>query len=61
MNLDSDCCSEKVQILFSALKSTICEGGEKAYAWQGRHVTDEIIETVSWLSFVHYRVNQPLT
>lgn len=47
VNLNSECCSEKVRIIFSALKSTISELGEKAYLWQGRDVMDNIIEIVS--------------
>ena len=41
------CCSEEVEILFSALHSTISEIGEKAIAWQGRNLTTHVTEIVS--------------
>ncbi|XP_021684518.1 ent-kaurene synthase TSP4, chloroplastic isoform X2 [Hevea brasiliensis] len=44
------CCSEHVEILFSALHSTICEIGDKAFTWQGRKVTSHIIEI--WLDLL---------
>ncbi|XP_022734361.1 ent-kaur-16-ene synthase, chloroplastic [Durio zibethinus] len=44
------CCSEEVEILFSALHSTISEIGEKAIAWQGRNVTTHVTEI--WLDLL---------
>lgn len=41
-----DCCSEQVEIVFSALHSTISEIGVKASAWQARNVTSHIIDIV---------------
>ncbi|XWS16726.1 hypothetical protein CRYUN_Cryun33cG0002500 [Craigia yunnanensis] len=37
-------CSEEVEILFSALHSTISEIGEKAIVWQGRNLTTHVYE-----------------
>ncbi|KAK3220893.1 hypothetical protein Dsin_014863 [Dipteronia sinensis] len=42
------CCSEDVEILYSALHSTICEIGHRAVSWQGRNVTSHIVEI--WLN-----------
>lgn len=47
VNEDTDCCSEQVRIIFSALHCTICEIGDQAFKWQARHVTTHIIEIVS--------------
>ncbi|XVE53417.1 hypothetical protein DITRI_Ditri03aG0001100 [Diplodiscus trichospermus] len=44
------CCSEEVEILFSAIHSTISEIGEKAIAWQGRNVTTHVTEI--WLDLL---------
>ncbi|KAM4070765.1 hypothetical protein ACB094_11G008700 [Castanea mollissima] len=41
------CCSENVEIIFSALHSTICDIGDKAFTWQGHNVISHIIEL--WL------------
>ncbi|THG11713.1 hypothetical protein TEA_021698 [Camellia sinensis var. sinensis] len=41
-----DCCSEHVQIIFSALQSTISEIGAKAFTIQGRSVASHIIDIV---------------
>lgn len=41
-----NCCSEQVEIIFSALRSTICEFGDKTLTWQGRNATSHIVETV---------------
>ena len=41
-----DCCSEQVEIVFSALHSTISEIGVEALAWQARNVTSHIIDIV---------------
>ncbi|CAL5405014.1 unnamed protein product [Camellia sinensis] len=46
-----DCCSEHVQIIFSALQSTISEIGAKAFTIQGRSVTSHIIDV--WLSLMN--------
>lgn len=45
-----DCCSEQVEIIFSALHSTISEIGVKASAWQARNVTSHIIDI--WLKLL---------
>ncbi|KAI9160226.1 hypothetical protein LWI28_006333 [Acer negundo] len=44
------CCSGEVEIIFSALHSTICEMGDKAFSWQGRNVTSHIVEI--WLDLL---------
>lgn len=46
----SDCCSEQVEIVFSALKQTICELGDKTLAWQSRDETHHIIQI--WLDLL---------
>nr|ASJ80909.1 ent-kaurene synthase [Camellia sinensis] len=46
-----DCCSEHVQIIFSALQSTISEIGAKAFTIQGRSVASHIIDI--WLSLMN--------
>jgi ent-kaurene synthase len=46
VNVKTDCCSEKVEIIFSALHSTICEIGDKALTRQGRSVISDIIDIV---------------
>ncbi|XP_038689056.1 ent-kaurene synthase, chloroplastic-like isoform X4 [Tripterygium wilfordii] len=43
-------CSEQVEIIFSALRNTICEIRDKALAWQGRSVTHHVIEI--WLDLL---------
>ncbi|GLU05094.1 hypothetical protein SLE2022_222130 [Rubroshorea leprosula] len=44
------CCSEQVEIIFSALWSTICEIGKGAIPWQGRDVTGHVTEI--WLDLL---------
>ncbi|XP_074367131.1 ent-kaurene synthase-like 1 isoform X2 [Apium graveolens] len=51
VNEESECCSEHVRIIFSALRRTICEIGESAFKWQARHVTTHIIEI--WLELLN--------
>nr|GMC95701.1 ent-kaur-16-ene synthase, chloroplastic [Ipomoea batatas] len=51
VNVSTDCCSEEVQIIFSALHSTISEIGEKAFRWQERDVMSHIIEI--WLNLLN--------
>ncbi|XP_010537814.1 PREDICTED: ent-kaur-16-ene synthase, chloroplastic isoform X2 [Tarenaya hassleriana] len=43
-------CSEQVEIIFSALKETILETGERAFDYQGRNVTDHIVDI--WLALI---------
>ncbi|XP_021830387.1 ent-kaur-16-ene synthase, chloroplastic-like, partial [Prunus avium] len=50
VNASVDCCSEHVEIIFSAFKNTINEIGVKAFVRQGRSVTSDIIET--WLDLL---------
>ncbi|GLT75772.1 hypothetical protein SLA2020_474710 [Shorea laevis] len=50
VNVSTDCCSKKVEIIFSALHSTICEIGDKALTWQGRSMTSDIIDI--WLNLL---------
>ncbi|KAE8124499.1 hypothetical protein FH972_019378 [Carpinus fangiana] len=50
VNVSADCCSEKVEIIFSALHSTICEIGDKASTWQGRSVISDVIDI--WLNLL---------
>lgn len=51
VDVSTDCCSEKVGIIFSALQSTICEIGDKALKWQARSVTSHITDI--WLNLLN--------
>ncbi|CAH9050509.1 unnamed protein product, partial [Cuscuta epithymum] len=51
ISVSTECCSEEVQIIFSALHSTISEIGGKALRWQERDVTSHIIEI--WLNLLN--------
>ncbi|KAK9026101.1 hypothetical protein V6N11_038949 [Hibiscus sabdariffa] len=44
------CCSEEVEIIFSALHDMISEIGEKAVAWQGRNIKTHVTEI--WLDLL---------
>lgn len=58
VDVSVDCLSEHVEIVFLALRRTITEIGENAFMWQGRSVTNHIIEIVSLnLSCVHVFIN----
>lgn len=46
VDVSSVCCSEAVKIIFSAVRSTICEIGEKSVERQGRNVKDNVIKIV---------------
>lgn len=50
VDVSTDCCSEKVGIIFSALHSTIREIGDKAFKWQARSVTRHITDI--WLNLL---------
>ncbi|KAK0594935.1 hypothetical protein LWI29_001930 [Acer saccharum] len=45
------CCSEDVEILYSALHSTICEIGHRSVSWQGRNLTSHMVEI--WLDVLN--------
>ncbi|KAM7523290.1 hypothetical protein LguiA_013192 [Lonicera macranthoides] len=47
---ESDCCSEEVRILFSALHNTISEIADQAFIRQGRDVTSHLVE--NWLDLL---------
>lgn len=51
VDVSTDCCSEKVGIIFSALHSTICEIGDEAFKWQTRSVTRDITDIVRLFTF----------
>ncbi|KAK1425274.1 hypothetical protein QVD17_20624 [Tagetes erecta] len=51
VDVDKDCCSDQVQILFSALKSAICWIGDTAFKCQGRDVTSHVIQV--WLDLIN--------
>jgi len=46
VNGSADFCSEKVEIIYSAIHSTINEIGEKSFGWQGRDVKSHVIKIV---------------
>ncbi|KAK2369179.1 ent-copalyl diphosphate synthase, chloroplastic [Trifolium repens] len=50
VDVNTICCSEAVKIIFSALRSTICEIGEKSFERQGRNVKDNVIKI--WLDLM---------
>ncbi|KAL8227855.1 hypothetical protein R6Q57_015439 [Mikania cordata] len=51
VDVDTDCCSEQVRIVFLALKDAICWIGEAAFKWQARDVTSHVIQT--WLELMN--------
>nr|QTW97450.1 KSL4 [Artemisia annua] len=46
VNVDTDCCSEEVRVVFLALKDAVCWIGDTAFKWQGRDVTRHVIDLV---------------
>ena len=46
INVDDDCCSEEVRIIFLALKDVVNWIGDKALILQGRNITSHLIEIV---------------
>ncbi|KAI4323266.1 hypothetical protein L6164_022886 [Bauhinia variegata] len=51
VDVSSDSCSEPVEIIFSALRGTICEIAGKAFKFQGRCVKGDVIKI--WLDLMH--------
>ncbi|KAH6777165.1 Terpenoid cyclases/Protein prenyltransferases superfamily protein [Perilla frutescens var. frutescens] len=51
VNVSTECSSNNVQIIFSALWHTICEIGDKGFKLQGRIITDNIIAI--WLDLLY--------
>nr|A0A1Z3GC64.1 RecName: Full=Ent-kaurene synthase 5, chloroplastic; Short=IrKSL5; Flags: Precursor [Isodon rubescens]ASC55317.1 kaurene synthase 5 [Isodon rubescens] len=51
VDVSTQCCSPNVQIIFSALKHTICEIADKGFKLQGRSITDHIISI--WLDLLY--------
>ncbi|PNY18103.1 ent-kaur-16-ene synthase chloroplastic-like, partial [Trifolium pratense] len=43
VDVNTVCCSEEVKIIFSAMRSTICEIGEQSVKRQGRNIKDNLI------------------
>ena len=55
VDVSTDCCSENVEIIFSALHNTICDFADKALTWQGHNVIfmqwlNLLISTISILT-----------
>ncbi|KAJ7949003.1 Ent-kaurene synthase [Quillaja saponaria] len=50
VDVSIDCCSEPVEIIFSALHNTICETAENAFKQQGRDVTSDVLDI--WLDVI---------
>lgn len=46
VDINTDCCSEAIKIIFSTMHSTICEIGEKSVKRQGCNVKDKVIKIV---------------
>ncbi|KAM7528825.1 hypothetical protein LguiB_032235 [Lonicera macranthoides] len=60
VDIESDCCSEEVRILFSALHGAISEIADQAFIRQGRDVTSHLVEIwmdllKAWLIEAEYR------
>ena len=51
VNGSADFCSEKVQIIYLAIHSTISEIGDKSFGWQGRDVRIHAIKIVRWIPY----------
>ncbi|KAL8249655.1 hypothetical protein R6Q59_006523 [Mikania micrantha] len=51
VDVDTDCCSEQVRILFLALKDVICWTEETAFKWQARDVTSHVFQI--WLEMIN--------
>lgn len=51
VDVSTECSSHNVKIIFSALRHTICEIGDKGFKLQGRSITDHIIAI--WLDLLY--------
>ncbi|XP_031283334.1 ent-kaur-16-ene synthase, chloroplastic-like isoform X2 [Pistacia vera] len=51
-----NCCSEEVEIIFSAIHRSICDTGDKAFMSQGRDVTTHVAE--SWLNLLKSQLKE---
>nr|Q9XEI0.1 RecName: Full=Ent-kaurene synthase 2, chloroplastic; Short=SrKS2; Flags: Precursor [Stevia rebaudiana]AAD34295.1 kaurene synthase [Stevia rebaudiana] len=58
VDVDKDCCSEHVRILFLALKDAICWIGDEAFKWQARDVTSHVIQT--WLELMNSMLREAI-
>lgn len=46
VDVQNDCCSEEVRILFLAIKDTASSNIDKAFKWQERDITSHVVEIV---------------
>ncbi|KAJ0642161.1 putative ent-kaurene synthase [Helianthus annuus] len=51
VDVDKDCCSEQVRIVFLALKDAICWMGDAGFKWQERDVTSHVTQV--WLDVLN--------
>ncbi|XP_022039979.1 ent-kaurene synthase TSP4, chloroplastic-like [Helianthus annuus] len=51
VNVDNDCCSEEVHILFLAIKDVVSWIGDTGFKWQERDVTSHVIQC--WLNMMN--------
>ncbi|XP_076928283.1 ent-kaurene synthase 1, chloroplastic-like [Bidens hawaiensis] len=51
VNVDTDCCSKEVRILFLAIKDVVSWIGDTAYKWQERDITRHVIQC--WLEMLY--------
>ncbi|CAI9290934.1 unnamed protein product [Lactuca saligna] len=58
VNVDNDCCSNEVRIIFLALKDAVIWIGEEAYKRQNRSVTNHVIET--WLNLMQSMLREAI-
>ncbi|KAI4323264.1 hypothetical protein L6164_022884 [Bauhinia variegata] len=54
VDVSTECCSQRVEILFLAIKNVICDTADKAFKLQGRDVTKHLIEV--WLDLMRCEV-----
>nr|QTW97448.1 KSL2 [Artemisia annua] len=58
VNVDTDCCSEEVRVVFLALKDAVCWIGDTAFKWQGRDVTRHVIDL--WLDLMNSMMREAI-
>ncbi|KAK9051395.1 hypothetical protein SSX86_028022 [Deinandra increscens subsp. villosa] len=58
VDVEKDCCSEQVRIVFSAVKDAICWIGDTAFKRQARDVTSHVIQT--WLDLMNSMLREAI-
>ncbi|KAI3743982.1 hypothetical protein L1987_57054 [Smallanthus sonchifolius] len=57
VEVETDCCSEQVRIVFLAVKDAICWIGDAAFKWQARDVTSHVIQ---WLDLMNSMLKEAI-